>query len=231
MSKYHDVVTWQSTNGTWSVGFYERMSGGFNDDGDDEWGDEFNQNEFEYAKGGYRSEDEALRYAPYPNPGGYTSYPLDRATDADRAEFDEMKWAYNNPEEAAKKHEQQDLDWRKKNLLDSTIPPLDTTVTIKEWDKHGSGISYSGRLRKDDKGGLFIEVLESSMKTKKKPLFTPTGRVANGNKVSSIERQFKLPTYGMRSGASQTKAHACGRPTPKGPCTRTTYDYACWQHA
>lgn len=230
MSRYHEVEVWQSEDNTWSVGFYSRVSMGGGEDYDSEWDDDFDHESFEYARGGYDSPESALKAAPYPNPGGHnhTDYSPDSKSHVDN--LNELAWAYRNPAEAEKQKEARDLAWRKESILSMPLPPLDQRAIIKEFDRNHSGLSYTGYLRKGEDGGLYIESQDYRGNTKKTQLMTPDGEVVAGNKVSGVEQEFRLPTGMFRAQSPSRESRTCGAYTPTGPCTRTTYDYHCWQH-
>src|SRR5699024_384716 len=73
MSFKLENVIWQSENGTWNIGFYERMAGGshFDQDYDPEWDDEFDHNNFQFASCGHPTEEAAYDAWQGGNPGSH----------------------------------------------------------------------------------------------------------------------------------------------------------------
>lgn len=57
MSTYHQHVIWESSNGTWGIGFFERIDTNYNNNPeyDSEWDDAYSDNSFVWAKTGFRT--------------------------------------------------------------------------------------------------------------------------------------------------------------------------------
>lgn len=75
MSFNWDNELWQSADGFWNRGYYERMTPPLSlqdEDYDPEWDDEFNYGSFEDVTTGFRTETEADNWEPHGNPGGST---------------------------------------------------------------------------------------------------------------------------------------------------------------
>lgn len=76
MSCNRENVTWQSADGTWSIGFFEfDYTGDFSDDDfDEEWDVEYRHDRFWFLSQGNRTPDAAYEaYTRYnANPGGTT---------------------------------------------------------------------------------------------------------------------------------------------------------------
>lgn len=75
MSFNWDNETWQSNDGRWNRGYYERMTPpvAFQDeDYDPEWDDEFDYSNFGDVTVGFNTEAEADAWEPHGNPGGST---------------------------------------------------------------------------------------------------------------------------------------------------------------
>lgn len=71
MSRYHQNVIWQSQDGTWSRGFFERIPcGGDCEDETHEWCDDFDDSRFEWVSTGHPTEEAAARSWDGANPGG-----------------------------------------------------------------------------------------------------------------------------------------------------------------
>lgn len=72
MSYYHANVVWQSSDGTWSRGFYTDMGAGGCDCGDEthEWCREFDSSSFQWVSTGHPTEDAAYKAWDGSNPGG-----------------------------------------------------------------------------------------------------------------------------------------------------------------
>lgn len=75
MSYHHENIVWQSADGSWSRGFYERIPGfrsSGDDDYDSEWDDEFDYGVFEWVSAGHSTANEAAAAWDGSNPGGYS---------------------------------------------------------------------------------------------------------------------------------------------------------------
>lgn len=97
MSKNHDNVTWQSADGTWSIGFYaeDYLDCGGNEEecGDEthEWCRQFDHDRFQFVSCGHASENDAHRAWPGVNPGSSTSmHPYTELSAAGRSEIDAL---------------------------------------------------------------------------------------------------------------------------------------------
>lgn len=90
MSCNRENVTWQSADGTWSVGFYEFYSvDTHKEDWDYEWDVEYGS-DFHWVSTGHRTEDQARDSWSGANPGGTMIYEHTPANAADCARFDQM---------------------------------------------------------------------------------------------------------------------------------------------
>lgn len=76
MSHHHENVIWQSADGTWSRGFFqrERSFGSHNEDDDPEWDDDYDYDTFEWVSAGHRTASEAAAAWHGSNPGGHNEY-------------------------------------------------------------------------------------------------------------------------------------------------------------
>lgn len=72
MSFNRENVTWQSEDGTWSMGFY-RVAW-VDDEGDEEWDVEYDHSRFESVSSGHATPDAAYDAWQGANPGGTTIY-------------------------------------------------------------------------------------------------------------------------------------------------------------
>lgn len=95
MSFYRANVTWQSPDGSWSIGFWSVLEPdpevADGEDYDDEWDAEYGD-DFEFVTTGHPSEASAWRTVDQhrPNPGGSYVCSLTNSTDEERAELDEL---------------------------------------------------------------------------------------------------------------------------------------------
>lgn len=97
MSFHHENVIWQSPDGTWSRGFFTRLSWDSGDpDYDPEWDDSFDHNEFQFVSTGHPSEESAHQSWGGSNPGGHTVYAYCVETADEIEQFEDL---------AAKKYE------------------------------------------------------------------------------------------------------------------------------
>lgn len=95
MSLNRENRVWQSENGTWNIGFFP-----FYQTGDDpEWDVEYDFSRFDYVSTGHRTEVQASRSHPYPNPGGGWVSAFDQEPEECK-KFDHMVWRFNHPAEA-----------------------------------------------------------------------------------------------------------------------------------
>lgn len=95
MSYYWENVTWQSSDGTWNVGFYERISGpsSFDDDDDEydsEWDDDFTDN-FGWVSSGHGSRKSAEKAWTGANPGGSTAISYDQTDPSVMREIEDLE--------------------------------------------------------------------------------------------------------------------------------------------
>lgn len=99
MSYNWENVVWESKDGLWNVGFFERISGGSYDDDeyDSEWDDEFNLSAFCFASRCHNTSDAASRAWDGANPGGTYEVKYSRATAKDIEEYNNMAKAWNDP--------------------------------------------------------------------------------------------------------------------------------------
>lgn len=76
MSFHRENVIWQSADGTWSRGFFqrERGFGSHDEDYDPEWDDDYDYDTFEWVSAGHRTANEAAAAWHGSNPGGHTEY-------------------------------------------------------------------------------------------------------------------------------------------------------------
>lgn len=108
MSLHHDNIIWQSRDKSWNAGFFTVAHESYNEDGDiEEWEREFDRNSFCLISTGWATKQEAynahVKLWPGPNPGSVDVIPWSRSSAAETKQYDEMVWAFNNPEEAKKK--------------------------------------------------------------------------------------------------------------------------------
>lgn len=100
MSTYHQHIIWESSNGTWGIGFFERIDTNYNNDPeyDSEWDDAYSDNNFVWAKTGFRTPALAVASSSKEFRPGYEEVPLDYATDPSLCEkFDRMAISLRNP--------------------------------------------------------------------------------------------------------------------------------------
>lgn len=90
MSRHHENVIWQSADGTWSRGFFERTSGFISRDGDDEWDVEYDYDHFQWVSAGHPTAADAAAAWDGPNPGGSTEYTYTDQTAEEIDQFDDM---------------------------------------------------------------------------------------------------------------------------------------------
>lgn len=93
-------VTWQTKDGRWGVGFYDRISytdSWEDEDYDSEWDDEFDYDVFIHASTGHTSLDSAMKTWNGANPGHTNTYRYNRANAKTIAEFEDMAKACNSP--------------------------------------------------------------------------------------------------------------------------------------
>jgi hypothetical protein len=97
MSKNHENVTWQSKDGTWSVGFFTVIQPSYmDDDYDDEWDVDYDYDSFVFASTGHRTPEQADRSWPGPNPGLVTHIPY-KGHAQDAKHYDLLASYYKNP--------------------------------------------------------------------------------------------------------------------------------------
>lgn len=98
MSYYHENVIWQSENGTWSRGFFERISmDNGSEDYDSEWDDDFDFERFGWVSTGHMTEEAAARSWKGANPGSHTTIEFGKDTAEECRNYDEMAWMLRNP--------------------------------------------------------------------------------------------------------------------------------------
>jgi hypothetical protein len=84
-------VTWQSEDGTWSIGFYAYHSTGdpMSEDWDDEWDVEY-EDDFHWVSTGHSDEDSAYQSWHGANPGGTIIVPFSPETAEECRRMDSM---------------------------------------------------------------------------------------------------------------------------------------------
>lgn len=111
MSYHWENVIWQSKDGSWNRGFYERISMGssrWDDENyDSEWDDDFNFESFDYLKTGFRSEEDAANWKPTGNPGSFSLMAYAGNSKECKA-LDQLAYWVKHPEEK-KKHDRLEL--------------------------------------------------------------------------------------------------------------------------
>lgn len=120
MSYHHENIAWQTENGTWGIGFYERISNGDNSwdsDYDSEWDDDFNFEKFQWASTGHATEEKAMAAWRGANPGSSTAISWSKANAREILEYEDMAKATNNPayalEREARKEKEKSAAFRK----------------------------------------------------------------------------------------------------------------------
>lgn len=146
MSRHHENVRWQSPDGTWNAGFFERIPcrGSDCDDETHEWCDEFNRGAFEWVSTGHSAEQAADRSWTGPNPGGTDGGgpydPNDPHSVARSARYDDL---------AAVAYENRDgRTWMEGRYVSYYGPPKQRTLTaiqaereqmVRDWIGHRLG--------------------------------------------------------------------------------------------
>lgn len=93
MSRYHENVTWQTSDGSWSIGFYVPVySGDVSDEWDVEWEDEFS-----WAATGFTTPDAAFNAWRGANPGGGNVVPF-KGNEALVEHYNKLAGYYFHPE-------------------------------------------------------------------------------------------------------------------------------------
>ena len=170
MSYHWENTIWQSKDGSWNRGFFKRISmagspnGWEDEDYDSEWDDDFDYSSFDYLQTGFRSLEEAQRWEPGANPGGWAEIPY-AGNSKECKLLDQLAHWHRYPEEKAK-HERRELLRKNrehfKKLQEVWTPEairaaaadhfLKLTATIKgnesAFEIYGSSISATGRLIK-----------------------------------------------------------------------------------
>lgn len=200
MSYHWKNVIWQSKDGSWNRGFYHRISmGGFpsswkDGDYDSEWDDEFDESSFDYARTGFRSEQDAFNWEPSGNPGGAYTIAY-RGNSKECKELDQLAFFHAHPEEKTK-HERREFlrknrehfkalqtEWTPEKIR--AIGRFDTMVaTVKGDDKAYSGYGMNYDLRG-------VPVVEGDwLKLEGKPI------------------------YNLKTDKFHKRVHSFGRPAP-----------------
>jgi len=218
MSKYHEVSAWPTDAG-WRVGFHSF----------DAAQREFNFGEFEYVSPPRLSVEEALRVAPYPNPGGFNEY----TSEDDVKQFERMAWDCQNPKEAAALRQAEATEWRRANLLECVMPLPGQHVILEYLSKSGTGMTRGAVLARADDGSLVANRIDWQGKRETITVLLPDGQIPDDSELSGIQRDFSAlpgPSRNM-TGAQQNASRECGANTPLGPCRRKTFAARCWQHS
>lgn len=107
MSFNWENIVWQSKDGKFGIGFFDRISRGSwgDDDYDSEWDDEFDYSVFSFASTGHLTANSAHSSWNGANPGSSTEIPYSRANAKEIAEYEEMAKAYKDPVYAQKRLE------------------------------------------------------------------------------------------------------------------------------
>lgn len=109
MSYNWENIKWQSKNGLWSIGFFERepMVSSFNqdDDYDSEWEDDFDRSKFSFASVGHATPESADNSWKGANPGSSTSIPYSKKNAEEISEYEDMAKAYLDPAYARQRAE------------------------------------------------------------------------------------------------------------------------------
>lgn len=103
MSYHWENTIWESKDGSWNRGYFERISNPYSSDSDydSEWDDDFNFEAFDYVKTGFKTEAEALQYTPNGNPGSWST--LHYAGNSKKCKYlDQLAFFAKNPAEKAK---------------------------------------------------------------------------------------------------------------------------------
>lgn len=115
MSFHRENVTWQSNDGTWSIGFWSftEQESSWEDDYDNEWDVEYMYDSFWFVSTGHVNTESAWNdYTRYhSNPGSTTIMPY-KGNSAECKRLDRLAFRFKNPE-LAKKEDQAEA--RKKN--------------------------------------------------------------------------------------------------------------------
>lgn len=168
MSYHWENTIWQSKDGSWNRGFYTRIPGAIpetresDEDYDSEWDDDFDLSSFDYLKTGFRTVEEAQRWQPGANPGGWDEISY-AGNSQECKRLDELAHWHKHPEEKAK-HERRELLRKNrehfKKLQETWTPEairtaaadrfLKLTATIKldesAFMTYGTSITATGRL-------------------------------------------------------------------------------------
>lgn len=108
MSYNWDNVIWQSADGSWSRGYYERISRADSpdswedDDYDSEWDDDFTHDSFDTVRTGFLTEDAAFDWEPHGNPGSFWQI-FYKGNSKECKALDQLAFFHANPDEL-KKH-------------------------------------------------------------------------------------------------------------------------------
>lgn len=109
MSFHHTNITWQSPDGTWSCGFFERIPGNtMDEDYDAEWDDDFDMIRFQFVSTGHADEESAFDAWGGPNPGSTTTIPYDASSTEEIEQYEDM---------AARKYEEESPRPRPSGIL------------------------------------------------------------------------------------------------------------------
>lgn len=158
MSHHHENVIWQSPNGTWNRGFYERIRPAFTDeDYDSEWDDDFDFERFEWASTGLASEQAAVDSWPGPNPGGWTVYA--DPTPQELSGFESALLWLRDPKAALKEARKAWLDECAQRIREADPKPgqrVRVVYSAHEEQIGFGGTVYTGHLVTNDRGQLVI---------------------------------------------------------------------------
>lgn len=108
MSYNWENVVWQTKDGRWGIGFFDRISytdSWDNEDYDSEWDDEFDHSVFVHASTGHPTQESAYATWRGANPGHHTVYEYSRGTAKEIAEFEDMARACNDSKYAKERKE------------------------------------------------------------------------------------------------------------------------------
>lgn len=113
MSYHWENVVWQSKDGSWSRGFFHRISRSDSpnswgdEDYDSEWDDDFDFDSFDHVRTGFPTAKAAQSWQPGANPGGCDEIPY-AGNSKESKGLDQLAHWFKYPEEK-KKHDRKEL--------------------------------------------------------------------------------------------------------------------------
>jgi len=168
MSFNHENMVWQNEDGTWSIGFYERITGLARENYDPEWDDDYDYDNFQFVSQGHRTERAAMNSWKGQNPGSHNVMDYNEANKDEIAHLNKLALFHFHPEarekEAAEKHVaalKRHLTKQVKNFEGTNWVGLRVIAQFKndEQPYKWTGMSWSatGPVQVDDEGWWTVE--------------------------------------------------------------------------